>query len=229
MNQVYSFDSSYAEEYIRKSRDTIPGYGTIFQLSRTWLSQCLGKKARLLLVGGGGGMEIESFAPDSPDWTFHVVDPAIRMAQAAGERAQALGVADRVDVTVGTVADLPREGAYDAATSILVGHFLSKEAQDSLLRDIARRLAPGAPLVLAQLFRPTDDDSKSELLECWRRHLLFLGEAPEVVQARFEARDREITFLTEAELAELLNEAGFASPLRFHQSLLFGGWFTKRL
>ncbi|MEN9354612.1 MAG: hypothetical protein RL318_1937 [Fibrobacterota bacterium] len=229
MTQVYSFDSSYAEEYIRKSRGMIPGYGTLFELARTWLSRRLGEgPARVLLVGGGGGMEIESFAPASPDWSFHVVDPAVRMAQAAGERAQALEVADRVEVTVGTVDTLPAEARYGAATCILVGHFLSKDAQGALLRDIAARLVPGAPLVLVQLFRPEGDEVLDELLECWRQRLLDLGEDPAEVQTRFAAREREITLLTEVELAHLLAESGFSAPLRFHQALLFGGWFMTR-
>lgn len=228
MTQVYSFDSNYAEEYIRKSRGMIPGYGTLFELAHTWLARRLGASARVLLVGGGGGMEIESFAPASPDWSFHVVDPAERMAQAAGERAQSLGVSGRVEVTIGTVDTLPAEARYDAATCILVGHFLSKEVQASLLRDIAARLVPGGPLVLVQLFRPEGDEALDELLECWRRRLLDLGEDPEEVQARFDARESEITLLTEPELALLLDESGFSAPLRFHQSLLFGGWFTTR-
>lgn len=228
MTQVYSFDSNYAEEYLRKSRSTIPGYETIFQIARTWLSRQLGDRGRLLLVGGGGGMEIESFAPSAPGWDFHVIDPAARMAQAAAERAQSLGVADRVQVTVATAADLPSEARYEAATCILVGHFLSKDAQRSLLRDIAARLVPGAPLVLVQLFRPTQNSASAELLECWRQHLLALGEDPAEVQARFKAREREITLLSEPEIAELLDKADFSTPLRFHQALLFGGWFATR-
>lgn len=157
-----------------------------------------------------------------------MVDPAARMAQAAGERAQALEVSERVEATVGTVDALPAEARYGAATCILVGHFLSKDAQGSLLRDIAARLVPGAPLVLVQLFRPEGDDALDELLECWRKRLLDLGEDPTEVQARFEAREREITLLTEQELAHLLDEAGFSAPLRFHQALLFGGWFATR-
>lgn len=42
--------------------------------------------------------------------------------------------------------------------------------------------------------------------------------------------ETDVAFVPEAELAALLDEAGLATPVRFCQACLFGGWFaTKRV
>jgi hypothetical protein len=41
--------------------------------------------------------------------------------------------------------------------------------------------------------------------------------------------ERDVDFISENDLAALLREAGFATPLRFYQTYLFGGWVASRV
>ena len=55
---------------------------------------------------------------------------------------------------------MPLGGPFDAATSLLVAHFIEDEpAKRGYFRSIAEQLAPGAPLVWADLYHPSDDDA----------------------------------------------------------------------
>jgi tRNA (cmo5U34)-methyltransferase len=37
-----------------------------------------------------------------------------------------------------------------------------------------------------------------------------------------------VAFISEGELVALLREAGFATPVRFYQTFLFGGWVAAK-
>src|SRR5215217_87903 len=56
----------------------------------------------------------------------------------------------RTEVVLGTVDELPADDRFDAATLIGVLHHLpGDEAKHAILRSLALRLKPGAPLILA--------------------------------------------------------------------------------
>jgi tRNA (guanine-N1)-methyltransferase len=72
-----------------------------------------------------------------------MVDPSEPMCRAARSRALEAGVGDRCRVHQGFVSELPAETVFDAATCLLVLHFLDEPGQIALLHDIAARLKPG--------------------------------------------------------------------------------------
>ncbi len=106
----------------------------------------------LLVVGAGGGMEVATFLPANPGWRLTGVDPSAKMLALAQAEADRLGAAGRVTLVQGTVEDLPATACYDAATCIFVLQFLPDDAgalgKLALLRGVAQRLRPGAPLLL---------------------------------------------------------------------------------
>src|SRR5437016_6486241 len=72
------------------------GYEFIFELTHAFL-RALGKgDLDILVVGVGGGAEIERFLPHNPGWRITGVDPSREMLELARVKAEGLGVADQV-------------------------------------------------------------------------------------------------------------------------------------
>ena len=72
------------------------------------------------------------------------------MMDLAIARLKERGLLDRTEIVLGAVDDLPPDERFDAATLTgLLHHLPGDEAKRAVLRSIAQRLRPGAPLVLA--------------------------------------------------------------------------------
>lgn len=225
--RLYDFAQDWANEYLDKARSQIPAYDCLFSMADTLLSRDLPDRARVLFVGGGGGQEVCAIGA-SRDWRMVVVDPSGSMCRAVRARALEAGVGDRCRVHEGYVSDLPLEPAYDGATCLLVLHFLDEVGQLTLLRDMAARLKPGAPVVFAHLVARDAVVEHDWILALWNDFLVQAGESRETVEERARARDREVTLLSEDGFLRLLDEAGFDVEGRVSQTLLFTQWAVRR-
>lgn len=223
------FDAEAAADYDRRSRVGIPGYDALHDVAVAMLGDALGDDARLLVVGAGTGEELLRLGQTHPRWRFAAVDPSPHMLAVAKRRIAEAGLVDRVELVEGTTDLLPAQPTHDAATLILVLHFLPDDgAKLALLRDIAERLRPGAPLVLVDLFGDARSEPFARLFGAWQRQMLDRGIPPDDVATRFQELRQRIAFVPEARLADLLREAGFGEPLPFWRALLFGGWLAHR-
>jgi SAM-dependent methyltransferase len=73
------------------------------------------------------------------------------MIPSAKDRGLQAGASERVDWRHGYIFDTP-PGPFDAATCLLTLHFVPDDgAKEQTLREIRRRLKPGAPFVLVDL------------------------------------------------------------------------------
>ncbi|MBA3417081.1 MAG: class I SAM-dependent methyltransferase [Chloroflexia bacterium] len=223
------FDAEGAARYDARVRTGIPGYDALHDCTAALLRSELGGNSRLLIAGVGTGEEVVRLGPPNPGWRFVGVDPSPAMLTIARGRVAEAGMADRTDLVEGTVADLPADPPYDAATLLLVMHFLlDVGAKLGVLRDIAARLRPGAPLLLADLHGDPAGAPFALLLAAWRRRILDSGADPADVATSFGRIREDIAFVPEARIAALLAEAGFGLPLPFWRGLLFGGWLARR-
>ncbi|MCB8882442.1 class I SAM-dependent methyltransferase [Acidisoma cellulosilytica] len=226
------FDSSRAEEYERQSRIALAGYEACHELAACLLAASLGSgtEALLLVAGAGGtGNEILTAGGLEPGWRFVAVDPAPAMLDLAMDRVARAGLGDRTTAVSGTVADLPLDDIFDAATLIGVLHHLPGDgAKRAILSDIAARLRPGAPFVLACNHYPYA--SQPLLLAAWGERWRMLGATPDEVQAKL-GRILQGADPPDGEqaVAALLAEAGFDAPLRFFSSLFWGAWIARKL
>lgn len=126
-------------DYERVVRGVNIGYDLFFTLTQASL-RALGKAdLDLLVVGAGGGAEIERFLPENPAWRITGVDPSREMLDRAAAKAERVGVADRVTLICGSMDDVPNDRRFDAATCLFVLHFLPDDAKVHLLRSIRQR------------------------------------------------------------------------------------------
>lgn len=228
LDRIYAAER--AQVYDRRIRAAIPGYEALHQLACMVVAETTGGQGRVLVAGAGTGAECVALGQACP--ALHVVgiDPAGDMLDVAGRKVAEHGLTERVRLYPGKVADLPTFEPFDAATLLLVLHFLPDDgAKLELLRDLAKHLKPGAPLVLADLFGPAwNDPWQAELRTYWRHLQRAAGLSPDAIGKGFEHVDRDIHPVTEQRLGELMAEAGFAPPQRFFQALCFGAWVARR-
>ncbi|ASV84962.1 methyltransferase domain protein [Ochrobactrum quorumnocens] len=226
------FDASRAEEYARQSRIALAGYDACHELSACMLSAALGerKQARVLIVGAGGTAgEIIAAARLEPEWSFVAVDPSPPMLDLARTHLVEAGVSDRVETVHGTVADIDSAPSFDAAIMIGVLHHLPGDAmKQDILAQIAMRLKPGAPLVIAGNYRAYA--SQPLLMAAWATRWRMNDAGPEEVQSKMNKilQGAEPPRSEEAVIS-LLTEAGFEEPLRFFASLFWGAWLARRI
>lgn len=225
------FDGSRAEDYERQSRIALAGYEACHELAACLLAASLGSsgRARLLVAGAGGtANEILTAAALEPGWRFVAVDPAPAMLDLALDRVARAGLSDRTTAISGTVADLPGDERFDAATLIGVLHHLPGDtAKRAILAEIAARLPPGAPFILA--CNHYHYASQPLLLAAWGERWRMQGATAAEVQAKLgrilQGADPPGS---EQAVFDLLAEAGFEPPLRFFSSLFWGAWITRK-
>jgi tRNA (cmo5U34)-methyltransferase len=225
------FDSDRAGEYEKQSRIALAGYDACHELSACMLAAALGAgtAASILVVGAGGGaQEIVTAGRLEPNWRFTAVDPSQPMLDLAVQRLTAAGLAARTDVRLGYVDGLPADAIFDAATLIGVLHHLpGPEAKANILKSIAKRLKPGAPLILAGNYYAYA--SQPLLLAAWGERWRMQGASADEVKAKLskilQGADPPHS---EAVVASLLGGAGFGEPVRFFGSLFWGAWLARR-
>lgn len=226
------FDASRAGEYAHQSRVALAGYDACHELSACILAAALGegKPARILVVGAGGTAgEIIAAARLEPDWSFVAVDPSPPMLDLARTYLIEAGVLDRVEIVAGTAADLDSSPLFDAAIMIGVLHHLpSDAAKQAILTQIAVRLRPAAPFVVAGNYRAYA--SQPLFLAAWANRWRMGGLAPDEVRARMgKILQGAEPPRSEEAVSTLLREVGFDEPVRFFTSLFWGAWLARRI
>ncbi|MDE2945420.1 MAG: class I SAM-dependent methyltransferase [Gemmatimonadota bacterium] len=226
--EPFDFDGDYGGDYEYIARTVIPGYRSSFRQALALLRGRVGPSARVLVVGAGTGIELVTFKAAEPGWWLTGVDPSRQMIEIARHRMEEAGVEDGVRLVHGHVSDLDEHG-FAAATCFNVMHFLPDDgAKQSLLRDIAGRLAPGAPFLLFELHGDLSGPRFDELFAAWTRYWEIHGMG-EAERAAFRAKiDEGIHWASEARILELLADAGFEDTWRYYRALLYGAWLSRR-
>lgn len=226
----FDFDGDYAARYERVIRQVVPGYDDLMHLTPAALRMRVGPAARVLVVGAGSGNELAAYAQGEPGWHLMAVEPSERMLAQARARMAGLGMESRVEFFPGHLADLPETEPFDAATLLLVLHFQPDDGSKlGLLRDIAARLRPGAPVALVDSHGNSGTPAFDRMMEAWMRFARYHGVSKEE-EALYREQVRDGVFnVSEERVTELLRDAGFGTPSQFYRALVFGGWVAQRV
>lgn len=229
MSQPIDFDNNApiaADEYDRAAQLALPGYEAMHTMVLACLQAYLPETADLLVVGSGTGMELTRLGKASPQWHFLGIDPSEKMQAIAKEKMSHHQLSDRVKLIQGYTQDLPTDILYDAATSILVMHFIPPAEKLQFLQSIAQRLHPSAPLVLVDVFGEKTSQQLKELITILHAYWNAMGLPPQKQQELLAAFHQGVYPLAETSVLDLLEQAGFEKTMRFYTGLWVGGWLA---
>lgn len=224
------FDAERTAEYQQRAHLFIPGYQTIHALTLALLQGVLGPEARLLVAGIGTGKEAEVLCQE-PGWRLTGVDPSASMLRVCQAMVAERGMTERVELVEGQVSGLPETPLYDAATAILIWHFIPDDgAKLDFVQALARRLKPGGELVLVNHFSVLDYSDGPLHRTAWGHyaHHGGWGSLKEITE-KIADRATRLHSVSQTRQAELLAQAGFGPPRPFFQALSFGGWLARKV
>ncbi len=219
-------DADAIAKYADGPPRNVPGYSSLLTMRRILLAERVPDNGHVLVVGAGGGLELEEFAQAHPGWHFDGVDPSAPMLDLAAHRLCAL--TSRVTFHEGYVQDAP-PGPFDGAACLLTFHFVPQDQRLHMATEIRCRLKPGAPFVAAH-FSVADsqtEDGQSERNVWMSRFAAFRtasGIAPQQAAEVRENVQKELPILTPAQDEALLREAGFSNVQLFYAGFMFRGW-----
>lgn len=214
-------DADAVAKYAEGPPKLVPGYLAMLCMARILIAERGPENGRILVLGAGGGLEMKTFAEAQPGWTFDGVDPSAEMLKLAEKTLGPLTA--RARLRCGFISDAPEE-SFDAATSILVLHFVPVEERRSILMEIRRRLKPGAPFVAAH-FSFTQGEGERDLW--FSRYAAFAigsGIEPEKATNAISAMNERLTILTPEQDESMLRDAGFTNVTPFYMGFTFRGW-----
>ncbi|OCT24107.1 class I SAM-dependent methyltransferase [Pseudomonas putida] len=218
-------DPTQVADYGQRTTRIVPALHDLHKMTGVLLTEHAGVNARVLVLGAGGGLELKALATQQPGWRFTGVDPSREMLDLA---QQSLGPqAKRVDWHQGYI-DSAETGPFDAATCLLTLHFLPPAERLATLRELHRRLRPGAPLVVAHHSIPDQGQARDRWLARNAAFATASGVPASQAQGSIAAIKARLPLLTPEQDAALLHEAGFSGIEMFYCALTFKGWVAYR-
>ncbi len=209
----------------REMQRSIPGVEGLYRLLGAIGEAHFPQSARLLLVGAGGGRELETLGVSAKAFSFVAVDPSTRMLAPAKACATAAGCLERTDFIEGEVFDVPETPAFDGATSLLVMHFLPDDGSKlRYLQAIRKRLTPGSCYFHADVcFDGRAQFDRFASLFLRHAELAGLSEEQAALGPDIIA---EQPIIGETRSLALLREAGFADALPCFRGLWYAAWLA---
>jgi tRNA (cmo5U34)-methyltransferase len=225
---MIAFNRERASSYDKMSAKLAPIRDSLHFLIRTVLSD-LPANARILCVGAGTGAELLYLAQAFPNWQFTAVDPAIPMLDICRQRAEESGIASRCTFHAGYLDSLPESDSFDAATALLVSHFIMQPAERrNFFHQIALRLQPQGYLISSDNAYDLSSPTYPSILEIWLGMMKSAGIPDDELEKVRDAYGRVVAVLPPSEVASIITAGGFDAPVLFFQNLLIHAWYARR-
>ena len=227
MNQI-SFDPKKAMHYEEYARKALFGYDQLFRMVLSLVAEKHNEIEDVLVVGCGTGMELTTFGNLMQNWHIIGVDPSEEMIKISKAKLDDQKLNSRILLHHGFVKSLPEREKYDIATLIFVMRFIS-EAKDrvSLLNGVAKRLKPGAKLIIVDQYGDPGLEEFQYMFRSWKYFMKYRGAKSELAN-KIAAQAIEQNLITEEELLKLLSETGFEKTIHFYDSFIHGGWIASK-
>jgi tRNA (cmo5U34)-methyltransferase len=137
---------------------------------------------------------------------------------------QTLGpLAPRASLVEGYAQDAPA-GPFDGAACLLTLHFLPREERIDTAAQIHRRLAPGAPFVVAHSSFPQAPDERTRWLSRYAAYAVASGVPADQAENARATVEAGISMLSPEEDADVLRQAGFRDVTPFYAAFSWRGW-----
>ncbi|QCO19459.1 class I SAM-dependent methyltransferase (plasmid) [Azospirillum brasilense] len=214
-------DPDAVARYTEGPKRFVPGLDGLHRMTGVLLAEKAPRIARVLVLGAGGGLELKALADAHPHWRFVGVDPAAEMLRLA-ERTLGPHMG-RVELVEGYIDDAP-EGPFDAATCLLTLHFLAPPERERTVRQIHRRLVPGAPFVAAHGSFPQRPAERGLWLDRYAAYAVASGADPEQANAARSAVEASVQMLSPEEDEAVLRKGGFTDAQLFYSAFTWRGW-----
>lgn len=219
-------DPEVVRRYAKGPVAFVPAYQYMQRMTSQLMHEYVGDVGHVLVLGAGGGLELEAFSARHERWRFTGVDPAEEMLKAAKERVADAGAASRVDWHHGYIFDAP-PGPFDAATCLLTLHFVPDDgSKERTLVEVRRRLKPEAPFVLVDLCIDLASPSSDRALSRYRAFALDSGADPEQVDVTCGRLVDVLKMVSPRRNEELLALAGFTDIELFYAGHSWRGWLA---
>jgi tRNA (cmo5U34)-methyltransferase len=217
---VPGFGADRAAHYDAQASVNLAGFQAMYEVGVSALTAQLDGQdtASLLYVGLGTGAELMPYSRfNVPGWRFTGVDPSDAMLAVARERLETEGLLPRTHLHVGELHTLPPSPPFDGAQMMGVLHHVEgEEARLELLREVTRRLKPGAPLVLGCRVGMDPELTNVELRR-WRAY----GIPQEELEHRRQLFSRMRPIESDAALFAMFARTGLVAPRPIFVSLQF--------
>lgn len=213
-----AFNAAHARSYAEGPPMQVPGFAGLQRMTSMLLAERVSSHGRVLVLGAGGGLELKALADDHPGWTFTGVDPSADMLRVA--RRIVGPHAARICLCEGYIEAAP-VGPFEGGTCLLTLHFVPRDQRLETLRQIHRRLVPGAPFAVAHLSFAQTEPERSMWIA---RHVAFGGTDPANAESARQAIATRLSVLSPEEDEAMLRQAGFSNVGLFYAGLSFRGW-----
>ena len=164
-------------------------------------------QSNVLIVGGGGGREIELLIQTGVCSNVTVVDPSIANLAEARHIADGSSLEGRIEFIEGSVGNVPKDRKFDVISVLMVLHMIQDTLiERDLLTEIRSRMNSGAIIVLADLCFD-ENASIDALISEYQRTVEQLGTAKSLMslEAQFAS---ECGMRNLGRLEDLLWDAG---------------------
>ncbi|MBX3166640.1 MAG: class I SAM-dependent methyltransferase [Candidatus Eremiobacteraeota bacterium] len=219
-------DPEWVRSYEEGPPRFVPGYRSLQIMACVLLAESLGPAGRVLVLGAGGGAELEVFTRLQPDWRFVAVDSSPLMLARAKQRMAAIGATERVEWSEASLSQAPVE-EFDGATCLLTLPFLPDDGTRlRSLRHVRSCLRTRAPLVTAHLAFDPKGPGAERSQKRYADFALASGADPELVAQAQKQMLSGLTLLSPERERELLRKAGFAKTEIFYRGFDWTGWVS---
>lgn len=221
------FDQQAASSYDEKWAKLAPTRDALYLLIRLILSD-LPEDANVLCVGAGTGAELINLAQNFPQWRFTAVEPSAPMLDVCRRRAADAGITSRCAFHEGYLDSLPVSDPFDAATSMLVSHFImQKEERRRFFNQIALRLRPKGYLISSDIAYDMFASSFQSLGNVWWRMMRYTNVHLDI-EKMYATFGRDVAVLPLPEVGLIIESGGSDTPVLFSQNLLIHAWYARR-
>lgn len=215
------FDAQAARNYAERPKRQVPGFESLHRMVSMLLGERVPEQGRVLVLGAGGGLELKALAEAHAGWRFDGIDPSAEMLALARDVTGPL--AERMALHEGYIDAAP-EGPFDGAVSLLTFHFIARKDRLETLRQLRRRLRPGAPLLIAHISFPQEEKARSQWIARHAGYAEGVTASGAHLDNALQVMGSKLTILPPEAEEAMLAEAGFEDISLFYAALSFRGW-----